>query len=221
MANDVYSYVNFKRISEEGIKRCEEVFSRLTGWDDEDTYEYALHEVFGLPEELDEEGYNKGPGSYGWNIDNVGAKWAYIEDPSPDFGFTVHSAWSVPFDGIEYILNEIHKVDPNFIASVSYEDEMPNFVGWVTYHTGSFDEGREWEWDEIEDWIMDNHEDIAACYDREEKEWIEGKEDEGQSLVWDYVREFIDDVSWITLDEELTWYLEHEEEIKAELAESE
>ena len=206
MANHVDSYVRFNRISEAGQKRFAELCSRLDGWDTQGTYSFNMHEIFGEPES---EG---GPGTYSWNIEKMGAKWCYMEDCNDD-GFNSQSAWSVPYDGIEYILSEIYKVDPNLFATVSYEDEMPNFVGWATWHDGSYDEGREWEWEEMQKHMLDEHEDLRAEWNEEDDEFT----DEGRELLWDYTRDFIDSVVWETLQEEVNWYYEHEEEIKAEI----
>jgi len=199
MANHVNTYVNFNRISEAGQKRFAELCSRLDGWDKEGTYSFNMHDIFGLEESED------GPGTYSWNIDNIGAKWCYMEDCG-DHGFSTESAWSVPFDGIQYIFEEIYKVDPELVASITYEDEMPNFVGWSTWNNGGWDEGREWQWEEMQEHMLQQHEDLRAEWNEEDEEWT----DEGQSLAWDYTREFIDEVVWGTLQEEVDYYIEHE-----------
>ena len=205
MANHVGTYVNFNRISEAGQKRFEELCQRLDGWNTEGAYSFNMYEIFGLEET---EG---GPGSYDWNIENVGAKWCYMEDCG-DSGFRTESAWSVPWDGINYVMTEIHKVDPTLFATVVYEDEMPNFVGWATWHDESWDEGREWEWEEMEKHMLETHEDLREQYNEEDEEYT----DEGRELLWDYTREFIDEVVWGTLNEEVKWFEEHEEEMRAE-----
>lgn len=217
MANHVSSYITFHNLSEEGKAKLEELYQRLSGIDDDSTYEYSAHEIFGIPEPEGDD--TDGPGYYSWNIEHMGAKWCYIEDPDED-RFRTNSAWSVPWDLFDYVCKEIATVDENLFADVTYEDEMPNFVGWATWHHGSFDEGREWEWEAIEDWIMDNNPEIDELFDREEREWKEGKEDEGRDLMWDVQWEFMEDVRDHTLQEEVTWYFEHEEEILEELEEA-
>ena len=194
-------------MSEAGAKRCEELFKRLEGYEDDSQYSFSFDKIFGLPEADD------GPGSYDWNTENVGTKWAYIEDADSEYGFACESAWAVPWNGIEYIFNEIFKVDPEFMATVSYEDEMPNFVGWATWHHGNFDEGLEYEWEEIEAGIMKDNPEIAECYDAEKREWIEGKEDEGRELMWDAQREWIDENSVEKMEEEVRWYMKNKQEI--------
>ena len=205
MANHVNTSVNFNRISEAGQKRFEELCQRLDGWDTEGAYSFNMHEIFGLEESED------GPGTHNWNIENIGAKWCYMED-CDDAGFRTESAWSVPWDGINYILTEIHKVDPTLFTTIVYEDEMPNFVGWATWHDESWDESREWLWEEMEKEMLDMHSDLREQYNEEDEDYT----DEGRELLWDYTREFIEDVVWEIMDKEVKWFFSHEEQMKEE-----
>lgn len=200
MANDVYTYVNFHRISEEGIAKANELFSRLEGYDDESVFEYTLSSLL-EKQPTDDDSY------YGFNIDNVGAKWAYIEDPS-EYGFTTHSAWCVPAEGIKYIFDEIAKVDETFIGTYTYYDEMPNFVGWQTYRDGYFDEFEEWESDAIIKLILEANPELAAEYDAEEEEFT----DKGHEMLWDIQDDFVQDLTNDGLNQELQWIKEAEEE---------
>jgi hypothetical protein len=199
MANHVDTYVSFNRISEAGQKRFAELCSRLDGWNTKGAYSFNMHEIFGLEESED------GPGTYSWNIENMGAKWCYMEDCGDD-GFRTQSAWSVPFDGIQYILEEIYKVDHTLVATIVYEDEMPNFVGWATWNNECWDEGREWQWEEMQQHMLDEHEDLRAEWIEDDEDWT----DTGRELAWDYTRDFIDEVVWGTLQEEVDYYFEHE-----------
>lgn len=219
MANHVNTYVSFYRISEEGEKKLDELYHRLENFGEENTYDYAAEMFFGVPRPEGEDNTD-GPGYFSWNIEHMGAKWCTLEDPDPS-GFRLTSAWSVPWDLINYVSEEIQKVDPDVFVTVDYEDEMPNFVGWATWHDGSYDEGREWEWENMVEWMRDNNEELAAMWDEEAEDWIEDKEDEARDLQWDMQMEFFEMVKDQTLTEEVNWYMEHEEEIKAELAEEE
>lgn len=212
MANHVSTYVHFYRVSEAGEARLEELYQRIKGIDDDGVYEYMATDLFGEPDEVVED--------YQWRIDHVGAKWCYIEDPDPN-GFRLTSAWSVPWDLIGFVAEEIRKVDPDVFITVDYEDEMPNFVGWATWHSGSFDEGREWEWEEMLEWMRNNDEELAACWDEEAEDWKEGMEDDAHDMLWDAQADFQEDVVNHTLMEEVHWYMDNEEDIKAELAEAE
>jgi hypothetical protein len=202
MANHVETWVRFHNLSDEGVKKLNEIYARHPDWGDEQKYDFDVGPFIGLSEDAKYDDY----------INSVGAKWCYIEDPD-DEGFRSTSAWSVPWDFINKLCEELAEVDEHLFVSVEYEDEMPNFTGWSTWHHGSYDEGREWEWEEIEDWVMDNRPDIAELFDREERDWKEGKEDEGRDLMWDAQMEFMEDVRYRTLTEETTWYFNHEEEI--------
>jgi len=205
MANHVYTSVVFRRISEAGEKRLEELYQRLEDIDDPEVYSYDASKIFGIDESED------GPGTYSWNIEHMGAKWCYFEDCDPD-GFRTESAWSVPWNLIEYVLNEVAKVDPTIYVTVTYEDEMPNFTGWATWWGGSFDEGREWEWKEILEWMRDHNEVLAGAWDPEKEEWTEEAEEDGglNDIIWDEQINFMEDVREATLSEEVEWFFKHE-----------
>jgi hypothetical protein len=200
MANDVYTYVSFERISEEGEKKAMELFSRLEGWDDDSVYEYVMSGVL-ENQPTDDESY------YGFNSENVGAKWAYIEDPS-EYGFTTHSAWCVPAEGIKYIFDEINKVDPKFIGIYTYFDEMPNFVGWQTYREGYWDESQEWEWDDLLKMMLDANPELEKEYNAEEEELTE----RGQEILWDIQDEFVSELVDEGVRQEVKWIYEAEAE---------
>ena len=221
MANHVSSYVHFWKISEEGKAKLDELYHRLDGFDDESKWDFAGEDFFGEQRVQDEEGNDiSGPGFYSWNIEKMGAKWVTVESCDDD-QFQLTSAWSVPFDLIEYIANQVREVDPDVFVTVDYDDEMPNFTGWATWHHGSYDEGREWEWKEIREWMCNNNSELAEMWDEENDDWFEDKEDEARDLLWDEQMEFMEMVKNQTLMEEVNWYEEHEEEILAELAEME
>jgi len=215
MANYVNTNVRFYRANDEAKAVFNKLCERLEGWGDPTTHSFTMSQIFGIPEtdELDDNGNLTGPGTYSWNIENIGAKWCFIEDVDDD-GFRTESAWSVPYDGIQYILEQMAEADPKLIATVTYEDEMPNFFGWATWHSGSYDEGREWEWEEFEKILKEKYPVIAEGWNEEEQEWT----DEAREQLWDVQWEEIYDLQQETLDEELKWLEEHEDELESENA---
>jgi hypothetical protein len=116
MANHVNTSVRFEKLNDAGKAKLQELYSRIRN---ENGYEW-FSDIFGLDPEIT----NK----YDWNIENVGPKWCHFEDRGEDYFNTV-SAWSFPQAGLEWLFEQIVSVDPDFIASVMYEDEMPNFFG--------------------------------------------------------------------------------------------
>ena len=107
MANHVTSFITFENLSD-GAKDFLENMNEET-----------------LLQEL----YSDHDNSYDWYIDNVGAKWLTFDDiDSANISCT--SAWSPPvqfYDKLHEKLVELNS--PDAVVWVTYEDEMPNFIG--------------------------------------------------------------------------------------------
>ena len=144
MPNHVNTYVRFEKINEAGKAKLQELYSRIRTTDN--TYEW-FSDIFGLDKEVTD--------LYEWNLQNIGPKWCYFEDRGEDY-FATTSAWSFPQPGIEWLLGQIGQVDSDFIASVTYEDEMPNFFGVYVYNKEGIVDGCEWgEDNEIEEMMKE------------------------------------------------------------------
>ncbi len=70
--------------------------------------------------------------TYDWWIENVGSKWCYADDIW-DNNFTLVSAWDWPDKFVEWMAEQVIALDENATITVTYEDEMPNFVGYHRY----------------------------------------------------------------------------------------
>jgi len=68
-----------------------------------------------------------------WYGDNIGSKWCYLEEYDDDYLFG-RSAWAAPDDGLHWLAKQLGKLDPELIMWVTFEDEMPNFVGWAVFY---------------------------------------------------------------------------------------
>jgi hypothetical protein len=135
MANHVNTHVRFEKLNDAGKAKLQELYSRVrTGSDKAVIYEW-FSDIFGLDPEITDK--------YDWNLENIGPKWCYFEDRGEDYFNTV-SAWSFPQAGLEWLFEQIVSVDPDFIASVMYEDEMPNFFGVYVYNKDGMIDGCEW-----------------------------------------------------------------------------
>ena len=132
MANHVNTHVRFEKLSGAGKAKLQELYSRIQV--KENDYEW-FSDIFGLNKELTD--------LREWNLENVGPKWCYFEDRDEDYFNTV-SAWSFPQPGLEWLFEQIASVDPDFIASVFYQDEMPNFFGVYVYNKDGMIDGCEW-----------------------------------------------------------------------------
>jgi hypothetical protein len=131
MANHVNTHVRFEKLNDAGKAKVQELYSRIRA--KENDYEW-FSDIFGLDKEITD--------LREWNIEHVGAKWCYFEDRGEDYFSTV-SAWSFPQQGLEWLFEQIKTVDPDFIAAVFYQDEMPNFFGVYVYNKDGMD-GCEW-----------------------------------------------------------------------------
>jgi len=169
MANHVNTHVYFNKISDAGKAKLQELYSRLRT--DKD-YEW-FSDIFGLDPEVTDK--------YDWNLENVGPKWCYFEDRSED-SFNTISAWSFPENGLLWLFNEIAQVDPEFIASAYYEDEMPNFFGIYIYNKDGMVDGCEWEGDEITEMM---HEAVPSLRELDQEEQSEVYWGIWSDHIWD------------------------------------
>lgn len=84
---------------------------------------------------------------YNWWVENVGSKWCYADDVY-DNNFTLVSAWDWPDKFVSWMSDQVIAIDENATVTVTYEDEMPNFVGYHVF-TGHGDRGETVDWDEL------------------------------------------------------------------------
>jgi hypothetical protein len=196
MANHVNTYVSLVFDNEEaGKAKLQELYSRLDGWGDENKYDWDLCGIFGVPEtdELDEHGNATGPGTYSWNIEHMGAKWAYIEDADEE-SFRIMSAWGVPTDAVEFIVKELAEVDPDVRAEITAEDEFPNWVYAAVADSDGIYDAEEWQWEEIIEHLRDTYTEISSGWDEENDDFSDN--DAGEAA-----RDFMYDVLWEEISE--------------------
>jgi hypothetical protein len=158
MANHVNTWVKFERLNDAGKAKLQELYSRVRNVDDD-------HPWFGDMWGLDPEVSN----TYEWNCDNIGPKWCYFEDREEDC-FQTTSAWSYPEEGILWLIEQLAVVDPDVLAYVTYEDEMPNFFGcWFFNKEGIYD-GQEWDSEEIQELMKESFPELAELNEEEQSD---------------------------------------------------
>jgi len=179
MANHVNTHVRFEKLSDAGKAKLQELYSRVrTG----DGYEW-YSDIFGIDRETSN--------LYEWNLQNVGPKWCYFEDRGEDYFNTV-SAWSFPQAGSEWLFEQIASVDPDFIASIMYEDEMPNFFGVYVYNKDGMIDGCEWgEEGEITE-MMEQM--VPSLKELDQEEQSEVYNELWSENIWDLVHDKQDQV---------------------------
>ena len=173
MANNVYTYISFEDISDEAIAFLDEV-----GNESDETKIMCM--VYDIPyhTETSEDKVN----TYDWYIENVGAKWMYIEDISC-YGFSTTSAWSPPLGFCDAIFSKLQSLNsPDLLMWCRYDDEMPNFVGvYGRYKTMDYDEYVEGD-ESYEQCIGDLPYSVIPSDNDEEEDEYEYNEDWNDSL---------------------------------------
>ena len=139
MANNVNFKVSFEQLNEAATAKLKEMFTRFQD-DDCNFGDMFVDGKSGSPTYEDTNTNN-------WYNENVGAKWCYIEEYDSDYLFG-RSAWAAPEAGLQWLANQLAKLDEDLIMNVSYEDEGPNFAGWMVFSGDEI-----WE----EDYIEDDH----------------------------------------------------------------
>ena len=185
MANHVNTHVNFDKLSDAGKAKLQELYSRVrtrTAPDKAVIYEW-FSDIFGLDPEITDK--------YDWNLENIGPKWCHFEDRGDDY-FSTISAWSFPQQGLEWLFEQIKQVDPDFVASVFYQDEMPNFFGVYVYNKDGMIDGCEWgEEGEIEEMM---HEMVPSLRELDKEEQSQVYFDIWCEHIWDLVHDKQDQV---------------------------
>jgi len=156
MANHVNTWVKFERLNDAGKAKLQELYSRVRSVD-----RPWFSDMWGLEPEVSD--------TYDWNCQNVGPKWCYFEDREEDC-FQTTSAWSYPDQGLLWLMEQLGEVDPNVLAYVTYEDEMPNFFGCYFYNKDGLYDGCEWDDEDIEEMMKESVPELAELNEEEDSD---------------------------------------------------
>ena len=169
MANHVYNYITVE--GNEAVQlEWDKLFTNYHEEIERPSYhgdgtikvrEYKQIELHPFLEGYDEDNW------YNWGCENIGAKWAHIEDADEYHAYIV-SAWSPVIPYLESLYQHLIKLDEEVVIKCNYEDEFRNFIGvWFNgdyeeiegdelteqfetkYKVDISDENFDW-WDEIE-----------------------------------------------------------------------
>ena len=184
MANNVYNYLQVQDITPEGQKVWDSFIERIENLD------HNGH-LTGLFYEADEDGYWIVPDDVHAS-EAVGAKWAFATELD-DESMRIESAWAPVIPLVEHIAKEIGKVDPDVQLVLTYEDEMPNFIGVTTFTADGIDIDKDIDHDEIREMIFTEHPNIREMWDEDECDWKEDKEEEGYDLYSEVQWEMMND----------------------------
>ncbi|NDB65986.1 MAG: hypothetical protein EB168_10040 [Euryarchaeota archaeon] len=179
MANHVSAYLSVVEISEEGQKVWDKfVTGKLDELREKEEGDYAEVHLMNFIWDNDDD-YDRNE-----MCERIGAKWAYATDWD-ECGVATYSAWSPVGPWAEWIAKEIGKVDPNVELRLTYEDEFPNFIGVARYNSLGEYADNYIEWDELLQYIIGQHEELAEMYDEDACDWKEGREDEANEFLWE------------------------------------
>jgi hypothetical protein len=187
MANHVSTQVMFRRINDAGKAKLAELIARIRPTEDGRHYQWFgdmwVDGKDGSPtyEETDQ---------YVWTTENIGPKWCYFEDIGDDY-FNTTSAWSWPQQGMEWLFDQIAEVDQEFLATVTYEDEMPNFYGAVVYDADGIVDMIDSDSDDIEYELEEKFPEMAGMKDEDDE-----RTDEYWDLWNEHIWEHMSDVQW-------------------------
>lgn len=200
MANHVTGYLSILQVSEEGQKVWDKIVSDLEGNRREGDYE--VHLGFFIADSVTDDGdilmANGEQLTMNDMIEEIGAKWAYMSD-ADEYGMSMYSAWSPCLDFVDKVATMIGKVDPDVQITLTYEDEMPNFVGVATFTAKGMNVDNVLDHDEIMA-VMKIHEPrLQELWDEDEDDWTD--EEEAYDLIsdiqWDIINEWqSDNADW-------------------------
>lgn len=202
MANYVSWYLHFIEISEEATKKLKEIQSRVRSTD-ENNYRRWLGDLWvdgkeGSPSYEETEKYD-------WTLDNIGPKWCYIEEMDEN-SISGQSAWSPPIEGVEWLLEQLG--DENLVSSLTYEDEMPNFIGARVYKGSELVSEEEWNFDSLIEFIINEYSDkLGGKYNFEEHEWAD---EESEEFFMEYMYESIANLQDEEIEYGLNWIKEND-----------
>jgi hypothetical protein len=178
MANHVQNHIKFYNAygGDEEKRMCEYlrgISEKLNALE-----EYTPVEVLG------EFGY-KIEESFNSFVDNVGAKWCVFEDFEEDY-INCYSAWSAVIPMVERIVQHLDDKFPGSFATMQYEDECLNFIGYCLIEGVGVDEIVELESEEIEEHFKEH-----SGFSLEDR-WEGEETDEADEAWYSWLEEFFD-----------------------------
>ena len=119
--------------------------------------------------------------TYEWLIENIGSKWCYADDIY-DNNFTLVSAWDWPNKFVEWMAEQVIALDEDAVITVTYEDEMPNFVGYHVYSNYG-DRGDVIDHDRLTEMVKEAIPELSQL-DEDTDEYFELLQDNIWDAVW-------------------------------------
>ena len=176
MANNVNTCIDMENLNADAVNLIKELYSRVRETEDYKWFSDLFVDGLNVTYEQAEK--------YEWTVENIGPKWCYIEDFDVDENgcmIRTVSAWGAPIEGVERLLTAIAAICPDVVTEVTYEDEMPNFIGANFYVGLDLDDSSEWDYDEILEEAKRHHD----LEEDEEGNLTEESEDIVMENIWE------------------------------------
>jgi hypothetical protein len=182
MANHVYSYWSLRQANDEAKAYFKEFTTHVNNSAEENDNFLMVEFLYQERRPEDESEH------WQWFIDRVGSKWITIEDVY-DEELSMTTAWDSPDSLFERLVENLKVIDPNVQLVMTYEDEMPNFVG-VWYYNGENDDL------DCEHYACENFQDLLGTdMELEDEELAEKYELDAsdEDAIWEKRSELRDD----------------------------
>ena len=132
MANTMTTYVKIVNLNEEAFGKVKEIFETVSENSSDVNVVNHFNKLFGTKfndtnNYMDRE----------WTDENIGSKWIKIEfgdvEYTPEVDLIIETAWNVPTEYIQKVVEVLNEVDKNIVAYGTYEDEGYSPVGAFVY----------------------------------------------------------------------------------------
>ena len=142
MANTMTTYVKVCNLNEETFNKVKELFET----EGENSSDVKVVEHFNKLFKTEFNNTDKYMDRE-WMDENIGSKWIKIEfgdvEYTPEVDLVIETAWNVPTEYIQKLVEVLNELDKNIVAYGTYEDEGYSPVGAFVYG---------YDYDDIEDY---------------------------------------------------------------------
>ena len=188
MANHVHNYIEIVG-NEKCIEAFETCINNIQFMNKQGWMEYkGIEDLNFMPKHpRDQEGWLIN--AYDYYIDNVGAKWAHIED-SENAYITLVSAWSPVSAFVGHLVQYLSGFDTNVMLKHDYTDEYHQFVG---IQRVTSDGEPLFDYDEIEwRWLVEEFSKEGVDVESNDFEWWETLEALDGYTPQEYLDDMVD-----------------------------
>ena len=142
MANIMTTYVKIVNLNEETFGKVKELFETEGENNSDVKMMEHFNKLFGTEFNDSNDFMDRQ-----WMDENIGSKWIRVEfgdvEYTPEVDLIIESAWNVPTEYLQKVVEVLNEVDKDIVAYGTYEDEGYSPVGAFVYG---------YDYDDIEDY---------------------------------------------------------------------